>query len=334
MELADEVMLEDRTKPTALLVGRFQPLHKGHITLIEEAIKRTGQVIIAIRTLERDEKNPYKQKDVYNMIHHALFRKYAGRYEVIIVPNITDIFYGRDVGYNIERIELEPEIESISATKIRKEMKSDMNKETLKLKYNITSWPKLSVNYIGIPKCMNTSMKATLMEASGVDVNIANPDEANAWLHQGSRADYIDKDKANLNGHKNFTIVRDPYTRLESLYSDFMIKRFDMLGVGIKLGWNDFIDYVCNTDDSEKTNVHLRSQSSFIEGIDDVFVIHLETYKKQKKFLEAVTGKTLNILHLHTDPEPNKALVWTQTLRDKVGKRYPNDLKFIHNFPT
>jgi hypothetical protein len=38
------------------------------------------------------------------------------------MPNITNIVYGRDVGYKIERIELGAEIESISATAERRKM--------------------------------------------------------------------------------------------------------------------------------------------------------------------------------------------------------------------
>jgi hypothetical protein len=35
------------------------------------------------------------------------------------VPNVTHIFYGRDVGYAIERIDLDASTEAISATAIR-----------------------------------------------------------------------------------------------------------------------------------------------------------------------------------------------------------------------
>jgi hypothetical protein len=40
-----------------------------------------------------------------------------------LVPNITNICYGRGVGYKIEEIVLEEKIQKISATKIRKEMR-------------------------------------------------------------------------------------------------------------------------------------------------------------------------------------------------------------------
>jgi hypothetical protein len=35
-------------------------------------------------------------------------------------PNISDVFYGRDVGYNVERIVLDKDKEAISATKMRR----------------------------------------------------------------------------------------------------------------------------------------------------------------------------------------------------------------------
>jgi adenylylsulfate kinase len=41
---------------------------------------------------------------------------------VIPMPNITNIFYGRDVGYAIERIELDDAVEEISATEVRRRL--------------------------------------------------------------------------------------------------------------------------------------------------------------------------------------------------------------------
>jgi hypothetical protein len=35
------------------------------------------------------------------------------------VPNITNVFYGRDVGYAVERIMLDETTEGISASKVR-----------------------------------------------------------------------------------------------------------------------------------------------------------------------------------------------------------------------
>ncbi len=110
----------DPQKPTALFIGRYQPFHRGHQQLIEEGLRRTGQVCIAVRdTHGIDAKNPLPFFAVKQRIEAAL-SAYAGRFVVVPLPNITNVFYGRDVGYTVERIELDETTEAISATEIRK----------------------------------------------------------------------------------------------------------------------------------------------------------------------------------------------------------------------
>ena len=109
----------DPQKPTALLIGRYQPFHDGHRHLIEAALARVGQVCIAIRdTHGTDSNNPLSFFDVKNRIDAGL-RAHIGRFVVVPLPNITTVFYGRDVGYAIEKLDLETSIEAISATGIR-----------------------------------------------------------------------------------------------------------------------------------------------------------------------------------------------------------------------
>ena len=106
------------------MLGRFQPFHDGHKTLFKEILKKTGQVIIMIRdTSGTDDSNPFDFNTVKKNIKECLDQEYKGKFEVIKVPNITNICYGRGVGYEIEQISLSKEIEEISATKIRKKMK-------------------------------------------------------------------------------------------------------------------------------------------------------------------------------------------------------------------
>jgi cytidyltransferase-like protein len=109
----------DPQQPTALFVGRYQPFHAGHQRLIEEGLRRVGQVCIAVRdTHGIDEKNPLPFFAVKQRIETAL-SAHAGRFVVVPLPNITNVFYGRDVGYAVERIELDATTETISATKLR-----------------------------------------------------------------------------------------------------------------------------------------------------------------------------------------------------------------------
>lgn len=109
----------DPKRPTALILGRYQPFHDGHKALIAEGIRRVGQVCIAVRDTQGiDDKNPFDFQYVRSRIEHAL-RFYEGRFIILPIPNITDILYGRDVGYRIERIDLDEALKDISATKER-----------------------------------------------------------------------------------------------------------------------------------------------------------------------------------------------------------------------
>ena len=125
MELATEVTvvmaaagLYDWKKPTTLMLGRYQPWHEGHDALYDAGLERTSQVLVAVRdTQGTSEKDPlsHEQVDYY-------IQKYRPGAMVLRVPNITNIIYGRDVGYKIEKIELSPEMQEISATKKREEL--------------------------------------------------------------------------------------------------------------------------------------------------------------------------------------------------------------------
>jgi cytidyltransferase-like protein len=110
----------DPQKPTALFLGRYQPWHPGHQRLIEEGLRRVGQACIAVRDTHRiDEKNPLPFFSVKQRIEAAL-SAHAGRFVVVPLPNITNVFYGRDVGYTVERIILDEATEAISATEVRR----------------------------------------------------------------------------------------------------------------------------------------------------------------------------------------------------------------------
>ena len=111
----------DYSKPTAQMLGRWQPFHDGHLALFKEILKKTGQVQIMVRTMPKSDNNPFEFQDIKKRIEEKL-KDYKGQFEVIKVPNITNICYGRGVGYKIEEIVLPKEIQEISATKIRKEM--------------------------------------------------------------------------------------------------------------------------------------------------------------------------------------------------------------------
>lgn len=105
------------------MLGRYQPWHAGHRALFERALAKTGQVVIMVRDCEGwQESNPFGMKQVISNIEADLEPDYAGMYSIIVVPNIVNITYGRDVGYKIEQETFSADIHAISATKIRKVM--------------------------------------------------------------------------------------------------------------------------------------------------------------------------------------------------------------------
>jgi nicotinamide mononucleotide adenylyltransferase len=119
---AIEPYVWDNRRPTAQMLGRWQPWHDGHQALFEEIIKKTGQVNIQVRDVQGVDDNPFDFETVKNNIQLAL-ADYGDRVKITLVPNITNICYGRGVGYKIEEIVLPEHIQEISATKIREDMR-------------------------------------------------------------------------------------------------------------------------------------------------------------------------------------------------------------------
>lgn len=113
----------DWQKETVQMLGRWQPWHDGHRALFERAIQKTGQVCIMIRDCQGWQgSNPFEIEKVKKFIRRDLDPHFQGKYEVVIVPNIVNITYGRDVGYKIEQETFDDQTHNISATKIRKEL--------------------------------------------------------------------------------------------------------------------------------------------------------------------------------------------------------------------
>ena len=124
----------DPKKPTVLLLGRWQPWHDGHLALFERALAKTGQVVIQVRDVkgssggEGQDDNPFSYEEITKDISEKLFLhgyKINEDFIIQLVPNITNITYGRGVGYKLEKESFETSIETISATKIRKDLRDE-----------------------------------------------------------------------------------------------------------------------------------------------------------------------------------------------------------------
>jgi cytidyltransferase-like protein len=107
-----------------MFVGRWQPLHKGHQELFKRAMDEGKNVLICIRDIKPDEKNPFTAEEVKDNIMNFYSQEYIdGRVRVMIIPDICSIEFGRGVGYEIIEHVPPTEIADISATKIREQMK-------------------------------------------------------------------------------------------------------------------------------------------------------------------------------------------------------------------
>ena len=124
----------DWKKPTVQMLGRWQPWHQGHQELFKRCVAKTGQVIIQVRDVQGSsggigqEDNPFDWETVCKNIEEGLSRDGFNKgvdYEIMLVPNIVNISYGRGVGYVFEEEVFEDSITNISATKIREKLRQD-----------------------------------------------------------------------------------------------------------------------------------------------------------------------------------------------------------------
>ena len=124
----------DWKKPTVQMLGRWQPWHGGHQALFKRCIEKTGQVIIQVRDVQGasggigQDDNPFDWDTVCSNIEKGLledgFRR-GFEYEIMLVPNIVNITYGRGVGYTFEEEVFEKSVAEISATKIREKLRQE-----------------------------------------------------------------------------------------------------------------------------------------------------------------------------------------------------------------
>ena len=193
-------------------------------------------------------------------------------------------------------------------------------------KYNISKWDNCKVNYWGIPKCGNTSIKFALHECEG---NKGNHPAAGVsqWVHHHNITKYIDKSQAVNNGYINFTVTRNPYDRALSMWKDFQKRNKIYLTILSDAAKNiktldEFLLYLDSQKDSQR-NEHFRTQTSFI--IDNgklipefIFDIN-DTSSINTKF-------NINVPHINKIEQTIKL---TKNHMDLIYKIYKSDFKFL-----
>ena len=110
----------------SLFIGRWQPWHEGHQWLIDQRLKEGKNVCIAIRDVEPDENQPWTAQQIKDNLKIRFFNEITeGKIQIIIIPDIESVNYGRGVGYDIIEHNPPTDIKEISTTKIREQMRKD-----------------------------------------------------------------------------------------------------------------------------------------------------------------------------------------------------------------
>ena len=100
----------------AMFIGRWQPMHNGHKWLINQKLKEGTPILICVRDIPPDERNPFTTEQTVEMIE----RVYEGQdVDTIVIPDIESVNWGRGVGYGTIEHLPPANIGFISATAIR-----------------------------------------------------------------------------------------------------------------------------------------------------------------------------------------------------------------------
>lgn len=187
---------------------------------------------------------------------------------------------------------------------------------SVKLKYNISCWPDLKINYWGIPKCFNTSIKYALAEKS--NKKLEKIDDTCKWIHQESLLHYIDRETALENNYINITLTRNPFDRFLSLCKD--VQRRKSLGnkIGSKYSVDSVLNYIERTTE-KKRDVHFRSQCYYIchgnKIIPDILAI--------EEFEDLIKTKVKKLNSIE------KTIILTDEQKKRVYNLFKNDFELL-----
>lgn len=87
----------------SLFIGRFQPMHKGHIDIITKVLEEGRDVVIALRDSPVGYDNPMSTSDRWDRIART-FQQWGPKVKIIVVPDIDEVCYGRTPGWAIREI--------------------------------------------------------------------------------------------------------------------------------------------------------------------------------------------------------------------------------------
>lgn len=189
--------------------------------------------------------------------------------------------------------------------------------------------PEYKLVVLGIPKCGQTSMKRAFLgpEVYNVHDRRAHTDTL-FYIHNWEVQKYVDK------GYKTISIVRNPYDRFLSFYSQkiarpnkYVKSRTNTFYTGMP--FEECVRTVCNTADS-LSEIHYRSQTAqiILDGKMPFYTGSLENYSASWKELEELLGRDLPPLPWENRTDPDKS-IWTPELKGMIYARYQRDFRLL-----
>ena len=120
------VNAQSKSGKYAMFIGRWQPWHPGHRWLIDQALNEGKKVVLCIRDVPKNEKNPWTSYEIMlNLTNELQDLIDDGKLRLMIIPDIESVNIGRGIGYDVIEHVPPQEIHDISATKIREQMKNE-----------------------------------------------------------------------------------------------------------------------------------------------------------------------------------------------------------------
>lgn len=113
----------NESKKYAIFIGRFQPPHIGHLELMNQKLKDKIPILIMVRDIEPDEKNPLTTEQTISLLE-KYYNKINADVKIMSIPDIESVNFGRGVGYEINEFVPPKDIGGISATGIRNSIKN------------------------------------------------------------------------------------------------------------------------------------------------------------------------------------------------------------------
>jgi adenylyl-sulfate kinase len=109
-------------KPHMTFIGRWSPLHKGHLALLQKKIKEHPSVPILV--MVRDTNTDSYPATIRAEYIKIWMQKSGVHGTIMIIPNVEGVYWGRKVGYNVGVIDVDEKTKKISGSAIRRKIVS------------------------------------------------------------------------------------------------------------------------------------------------------------------------------------------------------------------